>query len=86
MLTDLDNETIHLGLDFTGDDGSSVQIPIQGVGTTSAVDITLLPGGTTSLPTADIATNRTSAYAFVGVPNGTDRFGGYAVVRQQSLH
>ena len=84
VLTNLDNQTIHLGLDFSADDGSNLQFPIQGIGTTSAVDITLLQGGTISLSTANVASNRTSAYAFVAVPNGTDRFAGYAVVRQQS--
>jgi hypothetical protein len=84
VLTNLDNRTINLRLEFTGNDGSDLQFPVLGIGTTSAVDIKLGQGGTISVSTADIAGDRTSGYAFVGVPNQTDRFAGYAVVRQQT--
>jgi hypothetical protein len=54
------------------------------VGTNAGIDITIPLNGTASLTTADVAGNRTSGYAFVGVPNQSDRFAGYAVVRQQT--
>lgn len=84
VFTNLDNHAIDLKLQFTADDGSNLQIPVQGLGATSNIDIPIQNGGTASLTTADVDSVRTSGYAFAAAQNGTDRFAGYAIVRQQS--
>ena len=84
VLTNLDNHTINLRLEFTASDGSDLPLPVLGIGTTARVDITLPQGGTASVSTADASGDRISGYAFIGIPNQTDRFSGYAVVRQQT--
>lgn len=84
VFTNLDSRTVKIRLEFSADDGSDLLVPVLGVGKTSAVDITLGIGGTISLTTEDTAKTRTSAYAFAGAANGSDRFSGYEVVRQQT--
>lgn len=84
VFTNLDNHPIDLRLQFTADDGSNLQLPVQGIGATSNIDIPIQTGGTASLTTADVDSVRTSGYAFANASNGTDRFAGYAIVRQQS--
>lgn len=84
VFTNLDNRPIDLSLQFTADDGSNLQIPVNGIGSTSNIDIPIQTGGTASLTTSDFDSSRTSGYAFAAARNGTDRFAGYAVVRQQT--
>ena len=84
VFTNMDSRPIALRLQFTADDGSDLQIPVVGIGLTSNIAVPIQVGGTASLTTADVDNFRTSGYAFVAAANASDRFAGYAVVRQQS--
>ena len=81
VFTNLDRHSIVVHLEFSADDGSFLRLPVNGIGTTDAVDITIATGGSFSLRTAGAAANRTTGYAFTEAKNLTDLYSGYAVVR-----
>ena len=81
VFTNLDTHSVVVHLEFSADDGSFLTLPVTGIGSTQAADITIVVGGSFSLTTAGTAQNRTSGYAFATAKNQTDLFAGYAVVR-----
>ena len=85
MITNLDNHTIVVVTRFTANDGSDLPLPVSGIsGSTTAVEVTVPPGGNYSFVTSGFAPSRTAGYAYVSSKNGTDLFGGYASVRNQA--
>ena len=84
VLTNLDNHTISVHVQFTANDGTLLSFPVNGIGDASDVYVTIPSGGNYSIVTSGFAAQRTSGYAYVTAQNGTDLFGGYGVARNQT--
>ena len=86
MIANLDNKTIVVQTFFSANDGSDLPLPVVGIGRTNSVEVTLPPGANYSFVTSGVDANRTTGYAYVTAKNGSDLFGGYASVRNQSAN
>ena len=84
MLANLDNHSIVVKVQFWAQDGSNLSLPVDGIGNTTAVEVTLPPGGNYSFVTSGFAPDQTTGYAYVSSNNGSDYFGGYAIARNRT--
>lgn len=83
MITNLDNHTIVVDVEFSAKDGSNLLLPVSGIGNTTGVEVTVPQNGNYSFVTSGFAQQRTTGYAYVSSKNGSDLFGGYAIARNQ---
>ena len=83
MITNLDNHTIVVDVEFSAKDGSNLSLPVRGLGNTTSVEVTVPQNGNYSFVTSGFAQQRTTGYAYISSKNGSDFFGGYAIARNQ---
>jgi len=86
VISNLDSHTIVVHMEFLANDGSALSLPLNGIGYTTALDVTIPYGGTYSIATSDIDAAQASGYAFMAATNGSDLFGAYGVTRLQSAN
>jgi hypothetical protein len=81
ILTNFESHTIQVQVEFWANDGSQLQLPVDGVGTGASLTANIAANGTASLRTSDFANSRIDGYAYVTAVNQGDRFAGYAVIK-----
>ncbi len=79
----LENHTVTFSILFNADDGSSLFIPIIGVGVVDSVDVTLQTAGSVTIETAARDPQLAQGWALITRQNNSDSIGGFAIFRQR---
>ena len=82
IIRNLESSPRHCRVLFFNDDGTDLQLPIVGVGTTGAIDVNLNAGETAFFETPGTSPELLQGWASIVKDNADDSIGGMAVFRQ----